>query len=151
MTLAPGAAIELGMAQSILIFDFGSNEEAAQQARLKIEAWQQGSRLGKKMLLKFRREEPGDAAAASSGEAAPQGKSNQKKTTTGEQQPSPAETTSKVRLMVRLEFSDHEKLTQQRWLDRFAAEEPFKSTKGETVRQGSAAFAETADLFESLG
>ena len=103
------------------------------------------------MLLKFRREGSGDATAASAGEAAPPGKSNKKKTTTGDQQPAPDETSSNVRLMVRLEFSDHEKLTQQRWLDRFAAEEPFKSTKGETVRQGSAAFAETADLFESLG
>jgi hypothetical protein len=138
------------MAQSILIFDFGTNEEAAQQARHKIEAWQQGSRLGKKMLLKFTREEPAGAPATSVGEAAPQGKSTKKKTAAASQQPALAETPSKVRMMVRLEFSDHEKLTQQRWLDRFAAEEPFKSSKGETIRQGSAAFAATADLFESL-
>ena len=65
------------MAQSILIFDFGSNEDAAQQARLKVDAWQQGFRLGKKILLKFDRkesngssktpaEEPAEAPAAKS-------------------------------------------------------------------------------------
>ena len=38
------------MAQTIMIFDFGTNEEAAQQARHKIEGWKQGFRLGEKML-----------------------------------------------------------------------------------------------------
>jgi hypothetical protein len=52
--------------------------------------------------------------------------------------------------VIRLDFSDHEKLTQQRWLDRFAAEQPFKSAKGETIRQGNPAFAKTAELFDSL-
>ena len=47
------------MAQSILIFDFGTNEEAAQQARHKVDGWKQAFRLGDKMLLKFEREEPG--------------------------------------------------------------------------------------------
>jgi hypothetical protein len=45
------------MPQSILMFDFGANEDAAQQARHKVEAWKQGFRLGNKMLLKFDREE----------------------------------------------------------------------------------------------
>ncbi len=45
------------MAQSILIFDFGTNEEAAQQARHKVDGWKQAFRLGDKMLLKFHREE----------------------------------------------------------------------------------------------
>jgi hypothetical protein len=34
------------MAQSIFVFDFGTNEEAAQQARHKVEGWKQGFRLG---------------------------------------------------------------------------------------------------------
>ena len=46
------------MAHSYLVFDFGTDEETAQQARHKIEAWKQGFRLGNKMLLKFERVEP---------------------------------------------------------------------------------------------
>ena len=53
--------------------------------------------------------------------------------------------------LVRLNFfSDHEKLTSQRWLDRFSTEEPFKSAKGESVRHGEASFAEKAERFDSL-
>ena len=44
------------MAESILTFDFGTNEEGAQQARHKIEGWKQGFRLGSKMVLKFERD-----------------------------------------------------------------------------------------------
>ena len=105
------------------------------------------------MLLKFRREESGRRAGRPlSGKLHRQGKSTKKKTAARE--PTADARRRHLRtsaMMVRLEFSDHEKLTQQRWLDRFAAEEPFKSSKGETIRQGSAAFAATADLFESLG
>ncbi len=53
-------------------------------------------------------------------------------------------------MLVRLDFSDHEKLTHLRWLDRIPAEEPFRSAKGEVVRHSDPAFAKTADLFESL-
>jgi hypothetical protein len=152
------------MAQSILIFDFGTNEEAAQQARHKIEAWQQGSRLGKKIVIKFERPEadgeaeseaaePAVEASAEKGKApkakSPAGRGSSVKKggdDAGKEGPN-----SHVRLFIRLHFSDHEKLTQQRWLDRIAAEEPFKSTKGETVRQGAPAFDETAELFDLLG
>jgi hypothetical protein len=152
------------MAQSILIFDFGTNEEAAQQARHKIEAWQQGSRLGKKILIKFDRPETvADAEATTTEPAAqpstekgkaPKTKSAARKEASGKEGSDDGgkeEPNSRVRLFIRLHFSDHEKLTQQRWLDRIAAEEPFKSTEGETIRQGTPAFAETAELFDSLG
>ncbi len=56
------------MAQSILIFDFGTNEDAAQQARLKVDAWQQGFRLGKKILLKFDRKASNGGAEAAAEE-----------------------------------------------------------------------------------
>jgi hypothetical protein len=142
------------MAQSILTFDFGTNEEAAQRARHKIEAWRQGSRLGKKILLKFDRDESADGAesdAAASTEKAPaKSKSGKKKPAKHKAAPDTDGALSNVRLVIRLDFSDHEKLTQQRWLDRFAAEEPFKSAKGETIRQGNPAFAKTAELFDSL-
>ena len=64
------------MAQSIFIFDFGTNEEAAQQARHKIEGWKQGFRLGNKMTLKFERE---DAVAEGEGENGAPAKSAKEK------------------------------------------------------------------------
>lgn len=164
------------MAQSILVFDFGANEEAAQQARHKVEAWKQGFRLGNKMLLKFEREqsasqndnqpaaaeaeaaqkEPEKAAAGaakrgkkkagtkSSAKAAPQSAGEPEKTE------SPVAANGKVRLLLRLDFSDHEKLSHQRWLDRIPTEEPFKSAPGQTIRAGDPEFPKTAELFESL-
>jgi len=41
-----------GMAYSFLIFDFGGDEDSAQQARHRIEGWKQGFRLDKKLQLK---------------------------------------------------------------------------------------------------
>jgi len=55
-----------------------------------------------------------------------------------------------VRVLVRLDFSDHEKLSHQRWLDRIPSEEPFKSAKTEIIRQGQPGFTEAAELFDSL-
>ncbi|HWZ53439.1 MAG TPA: hypothetical protein VNV84_01715, partial [Candidatus Acidoferrales bacterium] len=52
------------MAHSYLVFNFGTDEETAQQARHKIEAWKQGFRLGNKMLLKFERVEPDEESDA---------------------------------------------------------------------------------------
>ena len=148
------------MAQSILIFDFGTNEEVAQQARHKIEAWQQAMRLGKRLLFKFEREEvaraAGGDAAATSGEAGPKAKAPKKKAAAGankQKASSDGANTApagRIRLLVRLGFSDHEKLTQQRLVDRLLGEEPFKSMEGQTITQGSPSFAETADLFDSL-
>jgi hypothetical protein len=152
------------MSQSILIFDFGANEDAAQQARHKVEAWKQGFRLGNKMLLKFDREEtPEDNDAEPEVEAAGIKKPPKKESaargqksgrkgpadTGGENDEKPAGNL-RVRLLLRLDFSDHEKLSHQRWLDRIPAEEPFKSANGETIRSGDPAFAKTAERFASL-
>lgn len=152
------------MAQSILVFDFGSNEEAAQQARHKVDAWVQGFRLGKKILLRFEREEAAEDAQKAAEEAddssAPHASEKKKhaggkgkhaggkdKHAAKKEQPAAA---GRVRLLVRLDFSDHEKLTLHRWLDRIPAEEPFKSAKGEVVRHSDPAFAKTSELFDSL-
>ena len=129
------------MAHSYLVFDFGSDEETAQQARHKIEAWKQGFRLGNKMLLKFERVEPEDQSGAAKLPAA-----KKKSSAKGEKNDSG----SSIRVLVRLDFSDHEKLSQQRWLDRIPAEDPFKSAECEIIRQPDAEFEETAELFESL-
>lgn len=163
------------MPQSILVFDFGTNEDAAQQARHKVEAWKQGFRLGSKMLLKFEREE--DAAATSSAQApkadepskaadspakggkkkaAPKSgaktaaKSGAKAAHEPEETEAPVAPNANVRLMLRLQFSDHEKLSHQRWLDRIPSEEPFKSAGGQTIRAGDPEFSKAAKLFDSL-
>ena len=133
------------MAHDFLIFDFGTNEEEAQQARHKVEGWTQGFRLGKKMLLKFEREAADDSAATA--KAAEKPAASKKKSAA---KSDAAEPSANVRILVRLDFSDHEKLSLQRWLDRIPAEEPFKSAKTEIIRQGQPGFTETAELFDSL-
>jgi hypothetical protein len=167
------------MAQSILVFDFGANEDAAQQARHKVEAWKQGFRLGNKMLLKFEREEAAarnenksataeaepaqNEPAGSAADAAKSGKKKAgakagvkssakaaKSAAEPEKTESPAAANGKVRLLLRLDFSDHEKLSHQRWLDRIPGEEPFKSASGQTIRTGDPEFPKIAELFESL-
>lgn len=145
------------MAQSILIFDFGTNEEAVRQARLKVDVWKQAFRLGDKILLKFEREEPAEKEAAAdepaaeaSGKAKSGGKKQASKSAAKAAKKESKEPATRVRLFVRLAFSDHEKLSHQRWLDRIPTEEPFKSAKGETVRSGESAFAKTSETFESL-
>ncbi len=122
------------MAHSYLIFDFGSNEETAQQARHRIEGWVQGFRLGKKLLVKFDR---GDVETASAGEPAASGKDGG-----SDKQP--------VVVMVRLDFSDHEKLSHQRWIERIPSEELFRDAHPKIIRQGDADFAGTEERFEAL-
>jgi hypothetical protein len=144
------------MAPSILVFDFGADEALAQQARHKVDGWKQGFRLGNKMQLKFERQEPsggnGEAAAPGASEAADKETSKSKSAAKGAKHPKhdDAESSSHVRVLLRLDFSDHEKLSQQRWLDRIPAEEPFKSAKGETIRAADTGFEKISALFESL-
>jgi len=162
------------MSQSILVFNFGANEEAAQQAKRKVEAWKQGFRLGNKMLLKFEREgsavpnedkreateaeaseqnESAKSSAAKSGKKKAGSKTASKSGANAKESPEPepaAAANGEVRLFLRLDFSDHEKLSHQRWLDRIPTEEPFKSASGETIRTGDPEFPKTAERFEDL-
>ncbi len=112
------------MAQSYLIFDFGGDEQAAQQAVHRIEGWKQGFRLGAKLQLKFER------AAAEKSEG--------------------ADGAGRIRLFVRLDFSDHEKLSYTRWLERIPTEAPFNGLPVEIILGKDEGFAKTEDLFESL-
>jgi hypothetical protein len=132
------------MAQSIFIFDFGTNEEAAQQARHKIEGWKQGFRLGNKMTLKFEREE---ISGKADGEEAAPAKGAKKSAAKRDEE---AEAPTRVKLLVKLDFSDHEKLSHQRWLDRIPTEEPFKSAKAEMIRSGDPEHPKAAERFDSL-
>jgi hypothetical protein len=151
------------MTQSILVFDFGSNEDAAQQARQKLEGWKQTLRLGEKIRLKFDRKgsvaDSGKDGGSSSGEEA------SKKGTTGEgaaregksaTKKAPAKAAKEpagagIQLLVRLDFSGHEKLSHNRWLARIPSEEPFKSAKSEIIHHSDPAFASVTERFDSLG
>ncbi len=112
------------MPQSYLIFDFGANEEAAQQARHRIDGWRQAFRLDKKLLLRFERQT-----------------SEKSKKSNGAE---------RIRLLIRLDFSDHERLSHYRWLERIPTELPFRDASPQVVRHGEAEFERTAELFDSL-
>src|ERR1700732_29203 len=85
------------MPSSYLIFDFGEDEQNAQQARHKVEGWKQGFRLGDKLAFKFEREqgdpdedEDGDGKdlAAASKDQAGEGKPSGKKKSAAKRQKS---------------------------------------------------------------
>lgn len=129
----------MNMAHTFLIFDFGTDEEAAQQARHRIDGWKQGFRLGKKVEFKFdRQSREKNEKSEADGEAKPKSK-NKESVDDG-----------KVRLLVRLDFSNHEKHLAQTWVDRIPADEAFKSTKSEVIRHNQPAFEKISELFDSL-
>jgi hypothetical protein len=126
------------MAHSFLIFDFGNDEEAAQQASHRVEGWRQGFRLDKKLQVKFERKEAEEKQDTASEPAPKKAKADGKDAQAG------------IRLIVRLDFSDHEKLSHRQWLERIPSEEPFKAAKPKIVRSGDPEFAATAGRFDSL-
>jgi hypothetical protein len=134
------------MAQTFLIFDYGVNEARAQEARHKLEGWKQAFRLDKKLLIKFERSAAEKKDRADGKHAANVPKEKSKPTEPG----ATAESGSHIRLLVRLDFSDHEKLSYQRWLDRVPADEHFKNASPKIVRPGEAEFTKTTELFDSL-
>jgi len=139
------------MAHSILIFDFGKNEEAAQQARHKIESWKQAFRLGNKISLKFERTDSGPDVDESKPPAGQKGQAAKKKAASKQEESEQSEgNVGDVKILIRLDFSDHEKLSYQRWFDRIPTEEPFKSAKSETAREGDPSYSAIAERFESL-
>lgn len=146
------------MAQSFLVFDFGSDEELAQQARHRVDGWKQGFRLDKKLLLKFDRgEAPETPSKTPEAEEKPAAKSGRKKPAGAAAKNAKDDKDAKdkndgenIQLIIRLDFSDHERLSHQRWLDRIPAEAPFKDTQSRIIRQNDAEFAGTAERFESL-
>jgi hypothetical protein len=150
----------LGMAHSFLIFDFGGNEDAAQQARHRIDGWKQGFRLDKKLQVKFERKEQdgkpieSPAPAPRSAKAGAKGKVKAGAISKAGDDASKANSAvadhTQIRLIVRLDFSDHEKLSHQRWIERIPIEEPFKGANPQVIRAGEPAFQTTSDLFDSL-
>ena len=127
------------MAHTFLIFDFGMDEEAAQQARHRIEGWKQGLRLGNKLQFKFERKSP---EKNEDSEAKDETKHKGKKKESEESEP--------VRLLVRLDFSNHEKHLAQSWIERIPGDDAFKSVKSEAIRHNDPVFEKTSELFDSL-
>jgi len=155
------------MAHIYMTFDFGTDEEKAQQARHKLDGWKQAFRLDKKLLYKFERPAlEGDGAAAAA--PAPTKRETVKaeksgKSKTGKGAPMKAKAAKKeeqatevvaasgpVKLHLRLAFSGHEKMTEERWLKRIPTEEPFQGAEPATVKPSDAAFAEIEGKFEAL-
>jgi len=148
------------MAHTYLLFDFGTDEEKAQLARHKLEGWKQAFRLDKKLQYKLERAEdeaksepeeahkPTETPKSAKPKAKAKAKHKSKEAEPSEEA-SPAN--GKVNLLVRLYFSGHEKLTEQRWLDRIPSEEPFKEASPRVVRQGEDQFDEVVKQFDSLG
>ena len=141
------------MAHTYMVFEF-PNEEKAQQARHKLESWKQAFRLDKKLQYKLEREQsaspsttegkPDPAKAAKPKSAKTKSKSKPKSA-----EPA-AENSGPVKLLVRLYFSGHEKLSEQRWIDRIPTEEPFKNSSPKIVRESEPEFADILKQFDTL-
>jgi len=144
------------MAHIYLTFDFGNDEEKAQQARHKLESWKQAFRLDKKMLYKFDRKEDGVAPEAAP--AAPKGKTGKAvgsrgtkgKVKTDHEPAKLAPSTADIKLILRLALPNHEKFTEQQLLKRFPVEEPFRSVASKTIREAEAGYTELDSHFQEL-
>jgi hypothetical protein len=141
------------MAHIYLLFDFAKDEEKAQQARHKLEGWKQAFRLDKKLLYKMER----TSAAPADGDAKPAKAEKPEKTkptakakAATKEEATPPSASEDIRLLIRLGFSGHEKLSEQRWLQRIPAEEPFHRASPTVVRPGDGNFEETEKQFEEL-
>jgi hypothetical protein len=154
------------MSHTYIQFDFGTDEEKAQEACHKLDVWKQTARLDKKLLYKLEREEDAPAEASAEQEKAEKAERAEKathtekgkakgKTKTSAAQPEKSATpnakaektttpTGKLTLFIRLYFSSHEKLSEQRWIDRIPNEEPFKGASPKIIRKDDAEF-ERAD------
>jgi hypothetical protein len=129
-------------------FDFGKDEEKAQLARHKLEVWKQAFRLDKKLLYKFER--AGDGAPAAEPVTATPEKSKAKSKAKAKDEPETPKSNETVKLLLRLGFSNHEKLSEQRWVDRIPTEEPFLGASPIVLKAGDALFSDTETQFEEL-
>ena len=155
LTCNPSASQTSVMAQTYFLFDFGPDEEKVQQARHKLESWKQAFRLDKKLQYKLEREqtpESGDAEAqpepAAKGEKPKSAKAKSK--SKPKSKDSAGENNGAVKLLVRLYFSGHEKLSEQRWIDRIPTEEPFKNASPKLIRENDPGFADVLKQFDTL-
>jgi hypothetical protein len=154
------------MSHTYIQFDFGTDEEKAQEACHKLDIWKQTARLDKKLLYKLERDEDSAAEASvepeksekaekaekathaekgkSKGKAKTSAAQTEKAATPSAKSEKTATPTAKLTLFIRLYFSSHEKLSEQRWIDRIPSEEPFKGASPKIIRKDDAEF-EQAD------
>jgi hypothetical protein len=141
------------MAHIYMHFDFGADEEKAQQARHKLDVWKQAFRLDKKLQYKLDRpaddEEDEDAEESADAEDKEKTKSKSKGHSTKDRQ-TDGDEAANVSLLVRLYFSSHEKLSEQRWIERIPTEEPFKGASPKILRQGEPGFDAAVKQFADL-
>jgi hypothetical protein len=130
-------------------FDFGKDEEKAQLARHKLETWKQAFRLDKKLLFHFERAADG-AAAAAEPVAAKSEKPKAKGKAKGKDEAEAPASSETVKLLLRLGFSNHEKLSEQRWVDRIPTEEPFVAASPKVLKPGDAHFADAEKQFDEM-
>lgn len=143
LDLRAGASQTPGMAHTYMLFDFGADEGKAQQARHKLESWKQAFRLDKKLQFKFDR---GESPAPEAAEKPERPKSKAKAKT-----PDVAsDKNGNVKLLVRLYFSAHEKLSAQRWTERIPSEEPFKGAAPKVIHEGETEFLDVLARFDRL-
>jgi hypothetical protein len=151
------------MAHIYFSFDFGTDEDKAQQARHKLEMWKQAFRLDKKMLYKFERESDAEASSEDGTEESKEAEKAQKKgkdakaakpksdgkkkadADGGDDAPS-----GNVKLYLRLAFSGHEKMTEERLLKKIPSEEPFSELSPKAVKGEDPEFGELEAKFDSL-
>jgi hypothetical protein len=145
------------MAQTYLLFDFGSDEAKVQQARHKLESWKQAFRLDKKLQYKLEREQSPESEPSAKAETEPAkaekskaGKSKSNPKAKSSEASAANENHGPVKLLVRLYFSGHEKLSEQRWLDRIPTEEPFKSASPKIIRENEPQFGDVLKQFDTL-
>jgi hypothetical protein len=153
------------MAHIYMTFDFGTDEEKAQLARHKLDGWKQAFRLDKKLLYKFERPaEPGDDAkeedekpakkeAVKPDKGSKSAKAGKKASATSRAEQiekAGAPPAGPVKLHLRLAFSGHEKMTEERWLKRIPGEEPFKESAPKVLKSNDSGFGEIEGKFDSL-
>jgi len=143
------------MAHTYMLFDFGADEETAQKARHKLEGWKQAFRLDKKLQFKFDRGQAtaGEPLSEPASEASEKPAKTKSKATPKAEGKAPEHAAGKngdVKLLVRLYFSPHEKLSEQQWLDRIPADELFKGAAPQVIQEGQADFPEVLKQFDSL-
>jgi hypothetical protein len=140
-----------------MLFDFGADEETAQKARHKLEGWKQAFRLDKKVQFKFDRGEAASPAVAENPErpdktekSPKSAKAKPKAHAKAQAAGAAPETNGDVKLLVRLYFSAHEKLSEQQWLDRIPSDELFKDAAPKVIHEGETGFPDAVARFDRL-
>jgi len=149
------------MAHTYIVFDFGADEEKAQQARHKLEGWKQAFRLDKKLQIKFERSDDGREATDTDSGDAEEAEKPAKSSKGAKAKPKSSGKATKgdakgegpqgdVKLIVRLYFSGHEKLSEQQWMERIPSDDLLKGASPKIIREGDTGFGDTVKQFESL-